>query len=129
MLSRRFVGFTSVLLLFLLVSARTPRAAEADKAGDSADPATKAQRLNRYAMQLFDDLNYALAEKTLLRALAGVEKANLVDGPAGLATHGNLAVLYSQGLRNPEKAVFHFKKALAIKPELKLGKQRSTPET
>ena len=75
------------------------------------DPATKAQRLNRYAMQLFDNLNYALAEKTLLRALAGVEKANLVDGPAGLATHGNLAVL-AERLRNPEKAVFHSRRPL-----------------
>jgi hypothetical protein len=80
-------------------------------------------------MQLFDDLNLALAEKTLLEALAIVEKNNLVSGPAGLATHGNLAVLYSVGLRNPDKAVFHFKKALAIKPDLKMSKQRATPET
>jgi len=85
--------------------------------------------MNRYAMQLFDDLNYALAEKTLLDALGIVEKSNLASGPGGLATHGNLAVLYSIGLKNPDKAVFHFKKALVIKPDLKMSKQRATPET
>lgn len=96
---------------------------------DDADPAAKVQKMNRYAMQLFDDLNFALAEKTLLDALAIVEKSNLAGGPAGLATNGNLAVLYSVGLKNPDKAVFHFKKALAIKPDLKMSKQRATPET
>ncbi|HEX7500697.1 MAG TPA: tetratricopeptide repeat protein, partial [Polyangia bacterium] len=107
----------TVLLLTTLLAighAQTARAAEGK--ADEADPASKVQKMNRYAMQLFDDRNFALAEKTLLDALAIVEKSNLGSGPAGLATNGNLAVLYSLGLKNPDKAVFHFKKALAIKP-------------
>jgi len=105
------------------------RAAEDTPAEVSEDPATQVQKLNRQAMQYFEDLNYAAAEKTLLEALALVEKAGLANGPAGLATNGNLAVLYSSGLRNPVKAVFHFKKALELKPDLKMSKQRSTAET
>jgi hypothetical protein len=121
-------GPVLILTTFLALGhAQTARAAEGK--ADDADPAMKVQKMNRYAMQLFDDLNFALAEKTLLDALAIVEKANLGGGPAGLATNGNLAVLYSVGLRNPDKAVFHFKKALAIKPDLKMSKQRATPET
>jgi hypothetical protein len=129
MLSRHFAG--RVVFLATLWALARPQAALAagGKADEAADPAAKVQKLNRYAMQLFDDLNFALAEKTLFEALAIVEKSNLANGPAGLATNGNLAVLYSVGLSNPEKAVFHFKKALAVKPDLKMSKQRATPET
>lgn len=118
-----------LLTTFLALGHVQAAPAAAGKADDVSDPAAKVQKMNRYAMQLFDDLNLALAEKTLLEALAIVERSNLGNGPAGLATHGNLAVLYSVGLRNPGKAVFHFKKALAIKPDLKMSKQRATPET
>ncbi len=134
MLSRHFARLLTPpfkLLLAFALLAVAPSAAHAveSKAEAPADAATRAQKLNRYAMQLFDDMNFQLAEKTLLEALGVVEKANLTNGPAGLATHGNLAVLYSVGLKDPDKAVFHFKKALAIKPDLKMGKQRATPET
>jgi len=128
MLSRHFAGLVVSLASFLALS--QPQAAPAAEGNtDDADPAAKVQKLNRYAMELFDESNFSLAEKTLLEALAIVEKSNLGSGPAGLATNGNLAVLYSVGLRNPEKAVFHFKKALAIKPDLKMSKQRATTET
>ncbi len=128
MSSTKTAGPALILATFLaLGNAQTVRAAEGKS--DDADPASRVQKMNRYAMQLFDDMNYALAEKTLLEALAIVEKSNLGGGPAGLATNGNLAVLYSVGLKNPNKAVFHFKKALAIKPDLKMSKQRATPET
>ena len=133
---RHFAGSFTALLTFLLAVTRPLAASAAEeakgpeaKAADAADPVAKVKELNRTAMQYFDDLNYAMAEKTLLEALALVEKSNLASGPAGLSTNGNLAVLYSQGLRLPDKAVFHFKKALANKPDLKLSKQRATPET
>ena len=130
MSSKHIAGSVLILTTFLALLGRPQAAPAAEgKADAAADPVAKVQKMNRYAMQLFDDLNYALAEKTLLDALAIVEKSNLASGSAGLATHGNLAVLYSIGLKNPDKAVFHFKKALAIKPDLKMSKQRATPET
>jgi hypothetical protein len=132
MLSRQSARSLTILSTILLALARPPAAHAAEgrsKGESSADETARVQKLNRYAMQLFDDLNFQLAEKTLLEALGVVEKANLANGPAGLATHGNLAVLYSIGLKDPDKAVFHFKKALAIKPDLRMGKQRATPET
>lgn len=130
MLSRHFAGLLT-LILSVLLSLGRPQAASAaeSKADASADPVEKVQKLNRYAMQLFDDLNFTLAEKTLLEALGILEKNNLASAPASLGTHGNLAVLYSVGLKNPDKAVVEFKKALLIKPDLKLSKQRATPET
>jgi hypothetical protein len=130
MLSRQTAALLTILstgLLFVAQAQATP--AGADRGDDTADPVTKVQKLNRYAMQLFDDGNFALAEKTLIEALQIVDKSNLGNSPAGLATHGNLAVLYSIGLKNPDKAVGHFKKALAVKPDLRLSKQRATPET
>ena len=124
-MSRYFAGSLTAFLTILLFLTRSLAAS-----GPGAeDPVPKIQQLNRTAMQYFDDLNYAIAEKTLLEALALVEKANLGGAPAALATHGNLAVLYSAGLSKPDKAVFHFKKALALKPDLRLSKQRATPET
>jgi hypothetical protein len=129
MSSRTVAGsLLTISLVLTLAQAKLTFAAEGK--ADEADPAAKVQKLNRYAMQLFDDLNFMLAEKTLLEALAIVEKTpRLASGPAELATSGNLAVLYSVGLKNPDKAVAHFKKALAIKPDLKMSKQRATPET
>jgi hypothetical protein len=136
MLRRYLAGSITTLFASFLVLARplaAPAGAEAKagaaKADDSADPVAKVKDLNRTAMEYFDDLNYAMAEKILLEALSIVEKANLASGPAGLSTNGNLAVLYSVGFKKPDKAVFHFKKALAIKPDLKLSKQRASPET
>jgi hypothetical protein len=130
MLSRFFASSLAALLTLLLIQAR-PLAAPAAGEGkpEDAEAVAKVQKLNRAAMQYFDDLNYAMAEKSLLEALAIVEKSNLASGPAALSTNGNLAVLYSQGLRNPDKAVAHFKKALAIKSDLKLSKQRNSAET
>ena len=131
MLERQFAGSLTVLLTLLLLVGRplaAPTGAEG-KTEESADPSAKVKELNRKAMDYFDDLNYAMAEKTLLEALAIVEKANLGSGPAGLSTNGNLAVLYSVGFKKPDKAVAHFKKALAIKPDLKLSKQRAAAET
>ena len=129
MSSRTVAGsLLTISLVLTLAQAKLTFAAEAKP--DEADPAAKVQKLNRYAMQLFDDLNFTLAEKTLLEALAIIEKTpRLASGPAELATSGNLAVLYSVGLKNPEKAVTYFKKALAVKPDLKMSKQRTTPET
>jgi hypothetical protein len=116
MLRRHFAGSLTALSTALLVLAQPLAAQGGDEAkppeakgADEADPVDKVQQLNRTAMQYFDDLNYAMAEKTLLEALTIVEKANLANGPAGLATNGNLAVLYSVGLGKPDKAVFHFK--------------------
>jgi hypothetical protein len=123
MLSRHFAG-SLTLALSAFLSLGKPHAAAAAE----ADPVEKVQKLNRYAMQLFEDSNYPLAEKSLLEALGVLEKANLANAPASLGTHGNLALLYSMGLKNPDKAVAEFKKALAIKPDLKLSKQRTTPE-
>lgn len=118
-----------ILLAGFLFAAPLDAAPAADKGDDAADPMTRVQKLNRYAMQLFDDGNLPLAEKTLLEALQIVDKSNLGNSPAGLATNGNLAVLYSVGLKNPDKAVAHFKKALAVKPDLRMSKQRATAET
>jgi hypothetical protein len=129
MLSRHFAGLLT-LTFSVFLSLGGPQAASAAEAkADSADPVEKVQKLNRYAMQLFDDLNFPLAEKTLLEALGILEKNNMASAPASLGTHGNLAVLYSVGLKNPDKAVAEFKKALVIKPDLKMSKQRATPET
>ena len=128
-MSSKKIACLVLLLTTFLALGRAQAAPAAGKSDDATDPVAKVQKLNRYAMQLFDDLNIALAEKSLLEALAIVEKNNLGSGPAGLATNGNLAVLYSVGLKNPDKAVFHFKKALAVKPDLKMSKQRATPET
>jgi hypothetical protein len=86
-------------------------------------------KLNRHAMQLLDNSEYVPAEKALLDALSEAKKAGLKTTPAMLNTHGNLGVLYSVGIKDKRKAIAHFREALAIKPDLKLNKQRLAPET
>ena len=131
MFSQRFKGFSRVFLAFslLLIVPAQGHAAGAPSASEQAEASGRIQKLNRYAMQLFDDMEFALAEKTLLEALGETQKAGLSNGKEMLMTHGNLAILYSVGIKDSSKAVSHFRKALAIKPDLKLSKQRTAPET
>ncbi len=128
-LAAPLTAFLTTGLLLARAFAASGGETKGPDAKGAEDPVTTIQQLNRTAMQYFDDLNYAMAEKTLLEALALVEKSNLAKAPAALSTNGNLAVLYSAGLGKPDKAVFHFKKALAIKPDLRLSRQRTTAET
>jgi hypothetical protein len=84
MLSRHFARPLTLASLLFLTLGQAVVAAEA-KAEEAA--VEKVQKLNRYAMELFDDRNFALAEKTLLESLGILEKANLGSAPAILATH------------------------------------------
>ena len=92
------------------------------------DAVAKVVRLNKEARQFYDAMEFTLAEKSLKKALEIGEAASLGDHVVMAGTHGNLGVLYATGIKNEDQALFHFKKALELRPEYVPSKEMSSPE-
>ena len=97
-------------------------------AGVNQDAVAKVVRLNKEARQFYDAMEFTLAEKSLKKALEIGEAASLGDHVVMAGTHGNLGVLYATGIKNEDQALFHFKKALELRPEYVPSKEMSSPE-
>ncbi|HJX51930.1 MAG TPA: tetratricopeptide repeat protein, partial [Polyangia bacterium] len=103
-------------------------AGSAAAAGVNQDAVAKVVRLNKEARQFYDAMEFTLAEKSLKKALELGEASALGDHVVMAGTHGNLGVLYATGIKNEEQALFHFKKALELRPEYVPSKEMSSPE-
>jgi hypothetical protein len=96
--------------------------------GVNQDAVAKVVRLNKEARQFYDAMEFTLAEKSLKKALEIGEAAALGDHVVMAGTHGNLGVLYATGIKNEDQALFHFKKALELRPDYVPSKEMSSPE-
>ncbi len=103
-------------------------AGPAKAAGANQDAVAKVVRLNKEARQFYDAMEFSLAEKSLKKALEIGEAADLGDHVVMAGTHGNLGVLYATGIKNEDQAIFHFKKALELRPDFVPNKEMSSPE-
>ena len=103
-------------------------AGPAKAAGSNQEAVAKVVRLNKEARQFYDAMEFSLAEKSLKKALEIGEAANLGDHVVMAGTHGNLGVLYATGIKNEDQAIFHFKKALELRPDFVPNKEMSSPE-
>jgi len=103
-------------------------AGSAAAAGANPEAVAKVVRLNKEARQFYDAMEFTLAEKSLKKALEIGEAAALGDHVVMAGTHGNLGVLYATGIKNEDQALFHFKKALELRPEYVPSKEMSSPE-
>jgi tetratricopeptide (TPR) repeat protein len=100
----------------------------AEAAAANPEAVAKVVRLNKEARQFYDAMEYSLAEKSLKKALEIGEAAALGDHVVMAGTHGNLGVLYTTGIKNEDQALFHFKKALELRPDYVPNKEMSSPE-
>ena len=103
----------------------SPRAAHA--AG--LEQASKVLTLNREAMELFEELEFELAKRTLDEAVAIIRSAHLEAHMVAAKTYGNLGILLAAGFKDAEKAAASFQSALAVKADYQLPKEYSTPES
>jgi hypothetical protein len=103
-------------------------AGPAKAAGANTEAVAKVVRLNKEARQFYDAMEFSLAEKSLKKALEIGEAASLGDHVVMAGTHGNLGVLYATGIKNEDQAIFHFKKALEMRPDFVPNKEMSSPE-
>jgi hypothetical protein len=125
--ARSFPGISLVVGLLVLsvplVPARPALAAEADPA--VLDKITK---LNRKALDEYQNLNFDEARKLLQEALDAASEAGLDRHPAAARTYVHLGVVVLAGLKQKDEAVKLFRKALDIQPDIKLDKSLATPE-
>ena len=83
--------------------------------------------MNKKALDDYDTLEWDAAKKTLLDALMAGKKAGLDNHPVMARTYVHLGAVYI-GLKNRDKAIQSFARALEIDPAIQLSKGIATSE-
>src|ERR1022692_2952867 len=107
----------------LLVGAGVARA-EAD---DSAS-IDKVVKLNKRAVDEYENLNFEDARKILKDALGACAQAGLDTHGVAARTHVHLGVVLFTGFKQKDQALKEFKKAIEIQGDIKLDKTLANPE-
>jgi hypothetical protein len=103
--------------------------AEPARAQDANSPAVeKITKLNKKAVDEFENLNFDQARKILKDALEACSRSGLDGSQIAARTHVHLGVVLFAGFKQKDEAVAEFKKALEAAPEIKLDKLLATPE-
>jgi hypothetical protein len=109
--------------LTLLTVAELARAQDGNPA--AVDKITK---LNKKAVDEFENLNFDPARKILKDALDACSRSGLEGSQIAARTHVHMGVVLFAGFKQKDEALAEFKKALEIAPEIKLDKLLATPE-
>ncbi len=88
----------------------------------------KVTKLNKKAVDEFENLNFDQARKILKDALDVCSRSGLDGSQIAARTHVHLGVVLFAGFKQKDDALAEFKKALEIAPEIKLDKLLATPE-
>ena len=88
----------------------------------------KITKLNKKAVDEFENLNFDQARKILKDALEACSRNGLDGSQIAARTHVHLGVVLFAGFKQKDDALAEFKKALEIAPEIKLDKLLATPE-
>ncbi|HVV51298.1 MAG TPA: tetratricopeptide repeat protein [Polyangia bacterium] len=115
--------FAAALAGLMLVAAGGPARAQEDSAA-----VEKISKLNKKAVDEFENLNFDQARKILNDALDAISRAGLDNSQVAARTHVHLGVVLFAGLKQKDDALAEFKKALQIAPDVKLDKLLATPE-
>jgi len=95
---------------------------------DDASAVGKITLLNRKAVDAYQHLEFETAERLLNEALDQTERAGLTQHPIRARTFVTLGIVSLGGLKQREKAVKYFRKALQIQPEVRLNPGLANPE-
>jgi hypothetical protein len=112
------------LLGLALLAAAGPARAEAD---DSA-AIDKIVKLNKRAVDEYENLNFDEARKILTGALAACTQSGLDNQGVAARTHVHLGVVLFAGFKQKDQALKEFRKALDIQADIKLDKTLANPE-
>ena len=112
-----------LLAVGLLLASATAPAAEDDTAA-----LDKIVKLNKRAVDEYQNLNFDKARKLLDEALAACTRSGLDSHPVAARTHVHMGVVLFAGLKDKDGAVAEFKKAAQIQPDMKLDTALATPE-
>jgi tetratricopeptide (TPR) repeat protein len=117
---------TRVFWCFLLCAAllAAPLAAQA-QSDEAVDKVTK---MNKKAVEEYENLNFEEARKILKDALDFCSANGLDKHPVKARTHIHLGIVILAGFKQREVAIKQFRKALEIQPDIKLTKSLANPE-
>src|SRR5204862_4968282 len=105
--------------------------AAAPRAHDQAEDQAvieKITKMNKKAVEEYENLNFEEARKILKDALDLCSQNGLDKHPIKARTHIHLGVVILAGFKQREVAIKQFRKALEIQPDIKLTKSLANPE-
>jgi hypothetical protein len=85
-------------------------------------------QMNKKALEDYDTLEWESAKRTLLEALVAGKKAGLDNHPIMARTYVHLGAVYISGLKDRNKGLQSFVRALEIDPTIRISKAMSAPE-
>jgi hypothetical protein len=114
--------FSCFFLCLALASAPLAVRAQSD---DAIDKVTK---MNKKAVEEYENLNFEESRKILKEALDFCDQNGLAKHPIKARTHIHLGIVIFAGFKQREVALKQFRKALEIQPDIKLTKSLANPE-
>jgi hypothetical protein len=121
MAARRLPCLAALALGLLVTGATRPALAQ-------QDAEKQVQRMNKRAMADYDALEFELARKTLMDAVALLRQSGIDETPTAAKTYLNLGVVYVAGFKDRNRGLQQFVQALKINPALKLDPAVASPE-
>ncbi len=95
---------------------------------NAQDAATKVAKLNKVALDAFDNLNFDQAKTLLEQAISDSEAAGLANSAIAARSHLNLGMLLIAGFQQRDQAVEQFRAALKIQPDITAPIGQFNPE-
>jgi tetratricopeptide repeat protein len=115
------------VLIAVAVATMAMLAAGSVSAQDQQAAVEKLVQMNKKALDDYDTLDWDAAKRTLLDALMTGKKAGLDNHPVMARTYVHLGAVYI-GLKNRDKAIQSFARAIEIDPAIQLSKGIATSE-
>lgn len=112
----------SLLVVGWLVSAAAPARA------DEAEVIARVTKMNKKAIEEYENLNFEEARRILKEALDVCSANGLDKHPIKARTHIHLGIVIFAGFKQKELAQKQFRKALDIQPDIRLTKSLANPE-
>jgi hypothetical protein len=88
----------------------------------------KLAKINKKAVDEYQNLNFEESRKLLQTALDGAAESGLESHPVTARTYVHMGVVLLAGFKQKDEAIKAFRKALQIQPDIKLDKSLATPE-
>jgi hypothetical protein len=88
----------------------------------------KLVQMNKKALDDYDTLEWESAKRTLLEALVAGKKAGLDNHPIVARTYIHLGAVYITGIRDRQKGLQSFMRAIEIDPSIRISKAMAAPE-
>ncbi|HEX3697792.1 MAG TPA: tetratricopeptide repeat protein [Polyangia bacterium] len=95
---------------------------------DEAEAIARVTKMNKKAIEEYENLNFEEARKILKDALDVCTASGLDKHPIKARTHIHMGIVIFAGFKQKELALKQFRKALDIQPDIRLTKSLANPE-